>query len=77
YRHSGHIGNLRRLSLSGQRSKNSTKLVYHAVRGMLPKNKLRPPRLARLKVYAGAEHPHQPQTPTAYDMKGVRRVSHE
>ena len=72
YRHSGHIGNLRALSLGQQRSKNSTKLIHRAVRGMLPKNKLRPPRLARLKVYAGADHPHEPQKPAAYDLPAAK-----
>jgi large subunit ribosomal protein L13 len=37
---------------------DSRKVVEHAVKGMLPKNKLQEPRLRRLKVYPGSEHPH-------------------
>jgi ribosomal protein L13 len=36
---------------------------------MLPVNKLRDPRLARLKIYAGAEHNHEAQKPEAYSVK--------
>ena len=69
WRHSGHIGNLRRLSFGQQRDRNSAKLIQHAVRGMLPKNKLRTERLSRLKVYPGADHPHQPQQPKYYELR--------
>jgi large subunit ribosomal protein L13 len=38
-------------------------LIYHAVRRMLPKNKLATRMLSKLKIYAGPEHPHQAQQP--------------
>jgi large subunit ribosomal protein L13 len=38
-------------------------LIYHAVRRMLPKNKLARQMLGKLKIYAGSEHPHQAQQP--------------
>ena len=61
YRHSGYPGNLRSRSLADQRARDSRLVVKLAVRGMLPKNKLRAPRLIRLKVYQDDQHPHQGQ----------------
>ena len=66
YRHSGHPGNLRSSSFSEERQRDSSKAVRLAIRGMLPKNKLRQPRLNRLKIYAAAEHPHAAQKPAAW-----------
>ena len=63
FRHSGYIGNLKSRTAAQQRQRAPEKLIELAVRGMLPKNKLRPPRLVRLKVYPGADHPHQGQQP--------------
>jgi large subunit ribosomal protein L13 len=63
YRHSGHPGGLHKRTLNEQLQRDSTRVVSSAVRGMLPVNKLRPGRLARLKVYPGEEHQHQPQQP--------------
>ncbi|MDR1197226.1 MAG: 50S ribosomal protein L13 [Candidatus Nomurabacteria bacterium] len=40
------------------------KVIENAVKGMLPKNKLQPNRMARLRVFAGAEHDHAAQNPT-------------
>ena len=57
-RHSGYPGGLREKSLKDIASQDSTRIIYKAVRGMLPDNKLRKGRLARLKIYAGSEHPH-------------------
>ncbi len=61
YRHSRKVGNLKSLTASQIRAKNPNKLIYLAVKGMLPKNKLRKARLANLKIYEGAEHPHEAQ----------------
>lgn len=63
YHHSGHPGGLRETSLKDVIEKDSTKAIYAAVRGMLPVNKLRDPRLLRLKLYTGPEHDHTPQKP--------------
>lgn len=59
--HSGYPGHLKSRSLGEQRKKDPRKIIELAVSGMLPKNGLRKKRLAHLKVYAGAEHPHLPQ----------------
>ena len=45
------------------RQKNPNYILWHAVRGMLPKNHLSRQLLKRLKLYPGAEHPHAPQNP--------------
>ncbi|MEM7476143.1 MAG: 50S ribosomal protein L13 [Planctomycetota bacterium] len=47
-------------------------LVYHAVRRMLPKNKLARKMLSKLKIYAGPEHPHQAQQPETLDNVGKK-----
>lgn len=63
YRHSGYVGNLKARSAAEQRQRAPERLVQMAVFGMLPKNKLRRLRQRRLKVYAGADHPHDGQQP--------------
>jgi len=63
YHHSGHPGGLTETSMRDVMEKDSTKVVFAAIRGMLPVNKLRDARLERLKIYAGAEHNHEAQKP--------------
>jgi large subunit ribosomal protein L13 len=60
---------LKEITLKDQIAKDSTKVIERAVRGMLPVNKLRDGRLARLKVYAGSEHTHDPQKPEVISLK--------
>lgn len=69
YKHSGFPGGLTEATLSDVMAKDSTKVLVKAVRGMLPVNKLRPARLERLKVYAGAEHNHEAQKPEVLSLK--------
>jgi len=63
FRHSGYPGGLRAETLSEVRTKHPERLVEVAVRGMLPKNRLGRQMLRKLKVYAGADHPHAAQKP--------------
>ncbi len=56
-------GGLRATSLRTQLAKHPERVITHAVWGMLPHNKLGKAMLKKLKVYAGAEHPHQAQMP--------------
>ncbi len=63
YKHSGYPGGLTETNLKYELEKDSTKVIYKAVRGMLPVNKLRDGRLARLKIYNGSEHNHSAQQP--------------
>jgi large subunit ribosomal protein L13 len=72
YRHSGYPGGLKEASLKEVMAKTPDRALYEAVRGMLPVNKLRDPRLARLKIYQGAEHNHAAQKPEAISVKGTK-----
>jgi large subunit ribosomal protein L13 len=69
YRHSGYPGGLKEASLKQVLERTPERALYQAVRGMLPVNKLRDPRLARLKIHAGAEHNHAAQKPEPIAVK--------
>ena len=71
YRHSGYPGALKEASLADKMAKDSKTVVYAAIRGMLPVNKLRPGRLARLKIYTDEKHTHDPQKPEVVSLKEV------
>ncbi|MCA9369695.1 MAG: 50S ribosomal protein L13 [Pseudomonadales bacterium] len=58
YRHSGYPGGLRSQTLGELREKNPTEIIRKAVYNMLPDNRLRSERMARLKIFAGSDHPH-------------------
>ena len=62
-RHTGYPGGLREVSAEVLMSKNPGRLVREAVIGMLPKTKLGRAMRKKLKVYNGAQHPHQAQRP--------------
>ena len=66
YRHSGYPGGLTATSYAELLEKNPVRAVEKAIRGMLPKNTLGRDQLKKLKVYAGAEHPHAAQQPKPY-----------
>ena len=63
YRHSGYPGGLTELKLEEVLEKDPAMVIQKAVKGMLPKNKLAADRLARLRVFPGAEHAHTAQNP--------------
>jgi large subunit ribosomal protein L13 len=71
YRHSGYPGGLKAVSYEELLEKNPVRAVEKAVRGMLPKNSLGRQQLSKLKVYAGAEHPHAAQQPKTYTFDQV------
>ena len=60
-RHSGFPGGYREISFGELKLSHPDRVIEHAVNNMLPNNRLRDRRLARLKVYPGSEHPHQSQ----------------
>ena len=68
YRHSLYPGGLTEVTLEEMLKKHPTRVISHAVRGMLPKNRLGRQLIKKLKVYAGASHPHQAQQPTPLDI---------
>ncbi len=58
YRHSGYPGGFRAVPLGDMLKDKPEMVIEHAVKGMLPQNKLGDAMIKKLKVYAGAEHPH-------------------
>ena len=71
FSHSGYPGGLTVTTYSEMLAKHPTRAVEKAVRGMLPKNSIGRAQLTKLKVYAGAEHPHAAQQPTPYTLSQV------
>lgn len=65
---SGYPDGLKQVPAKTVRSKNPEHIITHAVKGMLPKNKLSRIHLTRLKVYPGTDHPHAAQKPQALDI---------
>lgn len=61
--HSGYLGHLKRRPYKTIQQINPKRILLEAVSGMLPKNRLRKHILAKLSIYAGAEHPHAGQNP--------------
>lgn len=69
YRHSGFPGGLYQRTLEEQLKIDSTKIIEHSIRGMLPVNKLRDGRLKRLKIYVGSEHNNTAQKPETLEIR--------
>ncbi|MBI4497254.1 MAG: 50S ribosomal protein L13 [Chloroflexi bacterium] len=61
YRHSQYPGGLKAINYALMRQKHPTRVIEHAVKGMLPHNRLGAAMLRRLKVYTGPTHPHEAQ----------------
>ena len=61
YRHSTYPGGLKSVALGELLARHPERVIKHTVRGMLPHNALGRKMLRKLKVYAGAEHPHDAQ----------------
>ena len=61
YRHSGYPGGLKSISLEKVMETNPTRVIEHAVKGMLPHTRLGASMMKRLRVYAGGNHPHLAQ----------------
>ncbi|MDB6064761.1 MAG: rplM, partial [Pedosphaera sp.] len=68
--YSGWKGGERYKSVSQVRAKTPERLITHAVRGMVPKNRLGRVLMTKLKVYKGKEHPHSAQQPASLTPKG-------
>lgn len=69
YRHTGFPGGIKETTLKEQREKDSTQIIFKAVRGMIPVNKLRDDRLKRLKIYADDQHNNHAQKPVLKSLK--------
>ena len=71
--HSGYPGGLRATSWQSLMDNDPATLVFDAIKGMVPKNRLGRAQMGKLFVYAGEEHPHAAQQPTKYDTSAIRR----
>ncbi|MCS7244859.1 MAG: 50S ribosomal protein L13 [candidate division WOR-3 bacterium] len=67
--HSGYIGGLKEYSAYELYKKDPRRLIYIAVKGMLPKNRTRKRRLKRLRIFIGPEHIHRAQEPKILEIK--------
>lgn len=70
YWHTGYLGGLKQRTARQMLEKKPEFLIYHAVKGMLPKNNLARRMLKKLKVYAGETHPHAAQKPEPLEIEG-------
>jgi len=61
-------GHIKSISLRDQLQRHPERVIEHAVRGMLPKNRLGRKMFKKLKVYASASHPHEAQKPKMLDL---------
>ena len=66
YHHTGYQGHLKSASFKELMEKDATLALEKAIKGMLPHNTLGHEQFNKLKIYAGAEHPHAAQKPVAY-----------
>jgi len=68
YHHTGYMGGLKKITARKLLEKKPEEIIRHAVRGMLPKNKLGRRLLKKLKIYSGPEHPHEAQKPEKWEI---------
>lgn len=68
YRHSGYPGGLKEESLEAVLARKPELVIERAVKGMLPRNRIGRAMFKKMKVYTGANHPHQAQQPTVVEL---------
>lgn len=69
YHHTGYIGHMRTATAGEMLAKHPDRVIEEAVFGMLPNNKLRDQFMKKLKIFAGAEHPHAAQQPEKMEIR--------
>jgi large subunit ribosomal protein L13 len=70
YRHSRYPGGLKSRTMREQLERFPDRVIYQAVKGMMPKTSLGRAQMKKLKIYAGSEHPHQAQQPKPLELLG-------
>lgn len=71
YWHSGFMGGLKMKTAGEALADQPEKVVFQAIEGMLPKNRLSQRQLVSLKIYKGSDHPHKAQKPIELDVEAV------
>jgi large subunit ribosomal protein L13 len=74
YSHSGFPGGLRARTLGERLQRQPAEVLREAVKGMLPHNKLGARLITKLKVYTGAQHPHQAQQPVVLPAEQLAKL---
>lgn len=69
YRHTGYPGGLRSRTLEQMLDHRPEEVIRHAVKGMLPRNRLARKQITKLKIYAGPDHPHAAQKPQPMEIE--------
>ena len=72
FSHTGYPGGQKRISPSEMLAKNETSVVKHAIKGMLPKNKLGAAILKNCFIYAGTEHDQEAQKPAVLNLNDLK-----
>jgi large subunit ribosomal protein L13 len=70
-RHSGRPGGMKTETFADLQKRLPERIIEHAVKGMLPKNRLGRQLFGKLKVYAGPAHPHQAQKPQEIKISSI------
>ena len=69
YKHTGYPGGLKSITANKLLQRKPERVLEHAVKGMLPKNRLGRRMYKKMKVYAGPDHPHKAQQPKVFTLK--------
>jgi len=69
YRHTGYAGGQKATSMRDMMEKHPERVLTHAVKGMLPKNRLSRAQIKKLKIFSGPEHTHAAQQPRVLEIK--------
>jgi len=68
YRHSRYPGGLKSRTMREQLDRHPDRVIFAAVKGMMPKTKLGRAQMKKLRVYAGSDHPHEAQQPKTMEL---------
>ena len=68
HHHTGYPGGIKSITFDKLIEKSPEQVIEKAVKGMMPKNKLSRAMMAKLKIYAGSEHPHSAQPPQPLEL---------
>lgn len=73
YRHSGYLGGIKEISYPRMLAAHPERIIFNAVKGMMPKNRISRQALKKLKVFKGPEHRHTAQKPESINIQGGTR----